>query len=145
MPHSAGPQTTRLSARGAARMEVAADLGLRPTFEGRMEGAVVPREHGPGRAIIAAWRTNNRATTYLVELLPAAVWSTEVPGISRLTVGMIAAHIQNSRCIWIRSIGPRHGAKVPRLVDSRPVRPTEVVRALSRSTEGMIALSEVGL
>jgi hypothetical protein len=41
--------------------------------------------------LIAAWRTNDRATRYLVEHLPVAVWSSQVPGIPRLTVGMIAA------------------------------------------------------
>ena len=105
----------------------------------------MPRELGPGGAIIAAWRTNNRATTYLVEQLPSAVWSRQVPGISRLTVGMIAAHIHNSRCSWIRSIGARHGVKVPRRVDLRRVRPKELVRALSRSSKGMIDLIELGI
>ena len=105
----------------------------------------MPRELGPGRAIIAAWRTNNRATTYLVEKLPPAVWSRQVPGISRLTVGMIAAHIHNSRCSWIRSLGARHGVKVPRPVDARRVRPKELVRALSRSSTGMIALIDLGV
>ena len=105
----------------------------------------MPRELEPGRAIIAAWRTNSRATTYLVEHLPPAVWSKQVPGISRLTVGMIAAHIHNSRCSWIRSIGARHGVKVPRLVDLRRVRPKELVLALSRSSKGMIALIELGI
>ena len=42
--------------------------------------------------LIAAWQTNNRATAYLVENLPLALWSRRVPGIPRLTVGMIAAH-----------------------------------------------------
>src|SRR5207247_7917237 len=93
-----------------------------------LEGAAVPRELGPGRAIIAAWRTNNRATTYLVEQLPPAVWSRQVPGISRLTVGMIGAHIHNSRCSWIRSIGARHGGRFRRLVVFRRVRPKEFVR-----------------
>src|SRR6266705_3167084 len=108
-----------------------------------MQGADVPKDPGPGRAIMAAWRTNNRATTYLVERLPPAVWSMPVPGISRLTVGMIAAHIHNSRCTWIRSIGARHGVTVPRLVDLRRVRPKELLRALSRSSKGMIGLIEL--
>jgi uncharacterized damage-inducible protein DinB len=94
---------------------------------------------------VAAWRTSHRATTYLVEQLPSAIWSQEVPGVRRLTVGMIAAHIHNSRCSWIRSIGARHGVKVPRLVDLRRVRPKQLVTALSRSSKGMIDLIELGL
>jgi hypothetical protein len=42
--------------------------------------------------LIAAWRTNHRATVFLVERLPSSVWRSPVPGIPRLTVGMIAAH-----------------------------------------------------
>jgi uncharacterized damage-inducible protein DinB len=105
----------------------------------------VAQEVGHGRDIIAAWRTNNRATTYLVEQLPAAIWPSEVPGIPRQTVGMIAAHVHNSRCSWIRSIGARHGVTVPQLVDRRRVRPRQLVVALSRSSKGIIALIELGI
>ena len=103
------------------------------------------REIEFGKEIIAAWRTNNRVTTYLVEQLPPAIWSMRVPGIPRLTVGMIAAHIHNSRCRWIKSLGARHGMKVPRLVDLRRVRQSELALALSRSSEGMIKLIELGI
>jgi uncharacterized damage-inducible protein DinB len=95
--------------------------------------------------LIAAWRTNNRATVYLVEHFPPSVWSSQVPGIPRLTPGMIAAHLHNSRCRWIKSLGASHGITVPRLVDLRRVRPAELVRALSRSSEGMIELIELGI
>ena len=94
--------------------------------------------------LIAAWRTNNRATTYLVEHLPPDVWSSRVPGIPRLTVGMIAAHIHNSRCSWIKALGARHGIKAPALVDLRRVRQPALTKALSRSSEGMIRLIELG-
>ena len=96
-------------------------------------------------SLIAAWRTNNRATVYLVERLPSSVWSSQVPGIPRLTAGMIAAHIHNSRCRWIKSLGAAHGVKVPRLVDLRRVRPAELAKALSRSSDGMIRLIELGI
>ena len=106
---------------------------------------------GPGRPLsessspITAWRTTNRATVYLVEHLPAVVWSSQVPGIPRLTAGMIAAHMHNSRCSWIKSIGARHGVKVPRPVDPRRVRPPELVKALARSSEGMVQLIQLGI
>ena len=95
--------------------------------------------------LIAAWRTNDRATTYLIEHLPSSVWSSRVPGIPRLTVGMIAAHIHNSRCRWIKSLGAPHGVRVPRLVDLRRIRPADLVKALSRSSDGMIRLIELGV
>jgi uncharacterized damage-inducible protein DinB len=96
-------------------------------------------------SLIAAWRTNNRATVFLVEHLPAGLWSKQVPGIPRLTVGMIAAHLHNSRCTWIKSLGARHGVKAPRLVDLRRVRPRELVKALERSSEGMVQLIQLGM
>ncbi len=102
------------------------------------EGAV-------GAGVIAAWRTNHRATVYLVEHLPPSLWSKPVPGIPRLTVGMVAAHLHNTRCGWIRSLGARHGVKVPRRVDLRRVRPPELVKALARSSEGMVKLIELGV
>jgi uncharacterized damage-inducible protein DinB len=95
--------------------------------------------------LIAAWRTNSRATTHLVEHLPASVWASGVPGVPRLTVGMIAAHLHNSRCSWIKSLGERHGINAPRRVDLRRVRREELVRALLRSSEGMIKLIELGI
>src|SRR5262245_203401 len=95
-------------------------------------------------SVIAAWRTNNRATTFLVEHLPRDIWSSPVPGIPRLTVGTIAAHIHNSRCSWIRSLGARHGVKVPRAVELRRVTPKKLLKALARSSAGMIRLIELG-
>lgn len=95
--------------------------------------------------LVAAWRTNDRATRYLVEHLPASLWSSQVPGIPKLTVGMVAAHLHNSRCRWIKSLGARHGIKAPRLVKPRRVRPVELVKALSRSSEGMIKLIKLGV
>ena len=95
--------------------------------------------------LIAAWRTNDRATVFLVEHLPRVLWSRQVPGIPRLTVGMIAAHIHNSRCRWIKSLGARHGVKVPQLVDLRRVQAPGLVKALSRSSEGMVRLIELGI
>lgn len=95
-------------------------------------------------ALIAAWRTNNRVTTYLIKNLPPKLWSEGVPGMTRRTVGSIAAHLHNSRCIWIKSIGANHGVAVPERVDFRTVRKTELVRALARSSDGMIALIRLG-
>jgi uncharacterized damage-inducible protein DinB len=95
-------------------------------------------------SVVAAWRTNNRATIFLVENLPPTVWASPVPGVPRLTVGMIAAHIHNSRCSWIKSLGARHGIKAPPRVDLRRVRPPQLARALARSSQGIVRLIELG-
>lgn len=95
--------------------------------------------------LIAVWRTNNRVTVYLIEHLPAELWSMNVPGSPRRTIGMLAAHIHNARCSWIKMIGERHGVAVPQSVDARVVRPAELRRALKRSSRGMIELIRLGL
>ena len=97
------------------------------------------------RSLSAAWRTNNRVTVYLIENLPPALWSEAVPGVPRQTVGMIAAHIHNARCSWIRSLGARHGIPTPKRVDRRRVRASELARALLRSSAGIIGLLELGV
>ena len=98
-----------------------------------------------GEALIAAWRTNNRVTTYLIENLPVELWSKSVPGVPRRTVRTIAAHIHNARCMWIKMIGASHGVEVPRSVNVRTVRPSELKRSLARSSEGMIRLIRLGV
>jgi uncharacterized damage-inducible protein DinB len=93
-----------------------------------------------GRALIAAWETNNRVTVYLIKNLPAELWSMKIPGSSRRTVGAIAVHIHNARCMWIKMIGARHGVVVPQSVDVRSINSSELLRALRQSSRGMIDL-----
>jgi uncharacterized damage-inducible protein DinB len=95
--------------------------------------------------LIAAWRTNNRVTTYLIENLPAELWSMTIPGSPRRTVRTLAAHIHNTRCSWIKMIGGAHGVAVPKTVDVRTVKPSQLTRALARSSEGIIALIRLGV
>lgn len=105
----------------------------------------VAKKDDDGQALIDAWRTNNRVTTYLIENLPDELWSMAVPGAPRRTVRAIGAHIHNARCSWIKSIGARHGVAVPKSVDGRTVRPAELSRALARSSRGIIDLIRLGV
>lgn len=97
------------------------------------------------QALIAAWHTNQRVTTYLIENLPRELWSMSIPGSPRRTIRMLAAHIHNVRCMWIKMIGADHGIVVPRTVDGRTVRPSELTRALARSSEGIVSLIRLGI
>lgn len=100
---------------------------------------------GAEQALLAAWHTNHQVTMYLIKNLPPELWSKSVPGSPRRTVRMIAAHIHNTRCMWIKMIGASHGVVVPRRVDGRTVRPSELSRALAQSSEGIIALMQFGM
>lgn len=95
--------------------------------------------------ILDAWKTNNRVTVFLVENLPAELWEARVPGAPRRTVRMIAGHLHNARCMWIKTLGKEHGIAVPRNVDRYKVTPATLVTALERSSNGISSLLEFGI
>src|SRR5881227_1310199 len=90
--------------------------------------------------ILDAWKTNNRVTIFLIENLPAELWEARVPGAPRRTIRMIAGHIHNARCMWIKTLGKEHGIVVPRAVNRHKVEPKELLPALRRSSRGIISL-----
>jgi uncharacterized damage-inducible protein DinB len=94
--------------------------------------------------ILDAWKTNNRVTVFLVERLPAELWEAKVPGAPRRTIRMIAGHIHNARCMWIKTLGKEHGFTVPRSVDRFKVKPEDLVPALERSSAGILGLLKFG-
>ena len=94
--------------------------------------------------ILNTWRTSNRVTVFFVEHLPLRLWATAVPGAPRRTIRMIAGHIHNSRCMWIKTLGQELGVTVPRSVDRRRVGRRELVPALQRSSRGILRLLTLG-
>jgi len=95
--------------------------------------------------LLAAWRTNNRVNVFLVEHLPHELWGASVPGAPRRTVRMIAGHIHNARCMWIKTLGKEHGIVVPRTVERHKVDPKQLIAALGRSSRSIISLLKLGL
>lgn len=98
-----------------------------------------------GKQVLQAWRTNHRVTTYLVEHLPSGIWSEPVPGIPRQTVGMLAAHIHNARCRWVKSFARVGDLHVPPRVDLRRVTRRELVAALNVSSRGIERVIQLGI
>src|SRR5258708_13168890 len=94
--------------------------------------------------LLDAWRTNNRVSVFLVEKLPDELWLDKVRGAPRRTVRMIAGHIHNARCMWIKTLGKEHGIVVPRAVNRHEVEPKELIAALGQSSQGMISLLTLG-
>jgi uncharacterized damage-inducible protein DinB len=94
--------------------------------------------------ILNTWRTNNRVTVFLVEHLPAGLWAEAIPGASRRTIRMLAGHLHNSRCMWIKTLGRELGVSVPRSVDRRRAGRKELVPALERSGRGILHLLTLG-
>jgi uncharacterized damage-inducible protein DinB len=94
--------------------------------------------------LLDAWRTNNRVTVFLVENLSKEIWEASVPGAPRRTVRMIAGHIHNARCMWIKTLGREHGIAAPRAVNRHKIEPKQLIRALGHSSRGIISLLQLG-
>lgn len=94
--------------------------------------------------ILPAWQTNARVTRLLLASLPARFWDQPVPGAPRRTPRMIAGHIHNARCMWVRTLGTPLGIQVPKPVDRRLVRKADLVRALRHSTTAIQDLLRLG-
>lgn len=97
------------------------------------------------RSLLAAWRTNCRVTAFLVQAVPATLWSATVPGAPARTVRMLLAHLHNGRARWIRTLGRAHGISAPPLVDRRRVGRRQLLAALRRSGRDMETLLVLGL
>lgn len=95
--------------------------------------------------LLAAWRTNSRVTAYLVEHIPASLWDAPIPGAPRRTVRMIAGHLHNARCTWLKTLGQEHGIAIPASVDRHTVAQRELLSALKRSSRGIEALLALGI
>jgi uncharacterized damage-inducible protein DinB len=58
---------------------------------------------------------------------------------------MLAGHIHNSRCMWIKTLGRPHGIAVPPAVDRRRIRRSQLIPALKRSGNAIAKLLAFGL
>lgn len=95
-------------------------------------------------ALLAAWTTSNRVNGYLIEQIPAALWTAPIPGVGSRTLREIAAHLHNARCRWIKTLGKEHGIAVPPRVDQRAVTRKQLVSALAKSSRGIAAILQLG-
>jgi len=115
-----------------------------PANQDNMPGAATLPPGGYDASLFASWRTNNRVTIYLIERLPAELWRASLPGAPRRTVGMMGAHLHNSRCRWIRTLGSAFGVVVPEQVEARRITRRQLVPALRRSGDGILGLLRIG-
>jgi uncharacterized damage-inducible protein DinB len=106
---------------------------------------MTPVAAGLPASVSAAWQTTNQTTIHLVERLSPSLWGARLPGVPTRTIRMLAAHLHNARCHWIRTLGREHGVAVPDRVNQRTVTRRQLVAALRRSGRGIGAILELGL
>jgi uncharacterized damage-inducible protein DinB len=95
-------------------------------------------------SLLSAWRTNARVTEELIQSVPRPLFAAQIPGSPRRTVCMLAGHLHNARCMWLRTLARPHGLAVPASVDRRSVTRQALLRALRRSAGGILHLLEFG-
>jgi uncharacterized damage-inducible protein DinB len=88
--------------------------------------------------LVTAWETSNRVTEFLFENLPNELWTEEIPGAPNRTIRMIAGHLHNARCMWLKMIGAQFGVRAPSSVDRRRVTRRALLQAFRRSNKGMV-------
>jgi uncharacterized damage-inducible protein DinB len=113
--------------------------------ERRRPGADAAASSDLAETLLAAWRTNNQVDVFLVGRIPAELWAAPVTGAPHKTIRMLAGHIHNSRCTWLKILGRPHGIAVPPAIDRRKVSRRQLIVALNRSSRGMEALLRLGL
>src|SRR5262249_7029244 len=100
---------------------------------------------GADAGLVQAWRTNNTVNIALMQQIAPTLWRAEIPGIPKRTIRAVAAHVHNSRCSWIKTLGTEHGIIAPARVNHHRVAPSALVAALERSGAGIEALLRLGL
>ena len=95
--------------------------------------------------ILSTWQTNNRITEFFFENLPNELWDMKIPGAPQRTIRMIAGHIHNARCMWVKMIGKHYKINAPKPVDRRNVNRTTLLRALKQSNKVVIELLKAGI
>jgi uncharacterized damage-inducible protein DinB len=98
-----------------------------------------------GAGLLSTWKTSNQVTEFFFEHLPKELWDKKIPGMSQKTIGMLAGHIHNARCMWLKMIGKQYALKIPKRVDRRTVTRRDLLQALKLSNQGIIGLLSLGL
>lgn len=94
--------------------------------------------------LVDAWHTCHRVTAFLVENIPAELWTESLPGSRGRTIRGLGAHVHNCRCMWVRTLGQQHGVAAPPKVDRSKVQPRQLVAALEKSGEAVSRLLLLG-
>jgi len=91
-------------------------------------------------ALRKTWEVTNQVSVFLVKNISPDLWNKRIPGYPRKTIGMLAIHLHNARCMWIKSIGKEKFMKTLARIDPYQGTRKEVMVALNQSNEAMLNL-----
>jgi uncharacterized damage-inducible protein DinB len=119
--------------------------GGRSVGRERRSESLPPLSDALRESILGSWSTNNLTTIFLVANLTDVLLAAPIPGSPTRTLRMLAGHIHNARCTWIKTLGRPHGIAVPPPVDRRKVSRGQLARALKVSGRGIAELLELAI
>jgi uncharacterized damage-inducible protein DinB len=105
---------------------------------------MLPAPSSLAESIIAAFRTNDRITQYLVGHIAPEVWHERPPDGGR-SISSMVAHIHNVRRFWIKVLGRKLHMAVPEKLDRETVTPAQASLALDTSRDGIAAILKVSV
>ena len=91
-------------------------------------------------ASLKTWEVSNQVSVYLIKNISTDLWNKRIPGFPRKTIGMLAIHLHNARCMWIKSIVKEKIKKTLVRIDPYHGTRKEVIIALKGSNEAMLNL-----
>ena len=95
------------------------------------------------RALLNAWRVNDRITHELLALVAPHIWRAFPQSSKRRNIATSFAHIHNVRCMRIKM--SHSTVPVPERLDRAEITPDEARKALAESADAMAALIQLGL
>lgn len=94
------------------------------------------------RALLNAWRVNERINQELLSLVPPHIWRAFPASSRRRNIATSFAHIHNVRCMRIRM---SHTIPVPERLERAEITPDDARRALAGSAEAMATLIRLAI
>jgi len=89
-------------------------------------------------ALLETWKTTSQVTVYLVKNIPPELWNNGIPGYPRKTIGMLAIHLHNARCMWVKSIEKEKLGKGLTRINPNTGTRKQVMIALNLSSKAML-------
>ena len=94
------------------------------------------------KTLLDCWRTTNQTSILLVKIIAPNLWTKRIPGYKHKTIAMLAIHLHNARCMWIKNISNKKLKGTLKTINSYYGTKKELLVALKQSGKAMLNLLE---